>query len=82
MTDELLLRRIEEQAVEIAAYKAELETAKAVIEEFPRRLTGVREAMLRQLSRCSVNCGHYSSCSLVRRALDDMERSTNENREG
>jgi hypothetical protein len=69
MTEELLLKRIEEQAVQIAHLKACLEEAQEKIMAFPDRLANFEKGIYEQMSRSAVNCGHSSACFLATQRL-------------
>lgn len=63
MNEKELLTRVEEQAVEIADLKKQVETLQTALE-----LAGpnARRNLIREMQRRSVNCGNSSGCWLAR----------------
>lgn len=67
MNEDVLLKRIEEQAVEIAKLKEQLESAHLAIETLNKDMPN---AIYRRMANAAVNCGAYYGCSLARRYVD------------
>lgn len=67
--DTELVKRIEEQAVELNRIRQKLEDAQREIADIPKLIEATELNLLRRLSQQAVNCGAYSSCSVVNRAL-------------
>lgn len=66
--DMQLLKRIEEQAVEISDLRRENERLRVANAALPK---DTRRYLLQHMSRASVNCGRNCGCYLAARMLED-----------
>lgn len=69
MNEQDLLRRIEEQAGEIANLKSKLEESRKWESGEAERLKAALENQMHNMANGAVNCGMHSGCSLARRYL-------------
>lgn len=62
MTEVDLLKRVEEQAAEIASLKSQLDEARSRLISLPGQL---EKQFAQSMARTAVNCGHGSSCAVA-----------------
>lgn len=69
MTEQDLLKRIEEQAAEIGRLRLQLAEAARVIGEIPAKIQQAERWQLENMAKAAYNCGKYSGCGLAQRNL-------------
>jgi len=67
VTDQELLARVEQQAVEIAKLKEDLRQAIVAGIRLSEQLKECPNEVYRQMARAAVNCGSSYGCSLAKR---------------
>ena len=69
MSDNELLARIEQQAVEIGNLKSEIETYQRMVASLQKNLEDAPQVIYQQMAKAAVNCGASYGCGLASRYI-------------